>query len=75
MTYTIHTSNIRNIRQDDAGFYITDGLRIAARAGLEISPECPKDVAYTIQQAMSKKWITFVANIKDNELLWETLNK
>ena len=75
MTYTEHKSTIRPIKQDDPGFYISDGYKLAGRAGLVISPDCPSDIAFAIRQAMSNKWITMVAHIKDSELMWEELSR
>lgn len=75
MTYTKHKSIIRSIRQDDPGFYISDGYTLAGRAGLAISTDCPSDIAFAVRQAMSNKWITMVANVKDSELMWERLGE
>ncbi len=75
MKYTTHESNIRNIRQDDPGFYIHDGVVVAARAGIEISPDCPSHEAFVIRQAFAKGWIRLIANVKDNEMIWEILSK
>jgi hypothetical protein len=75
MNYTSHTSNIRNIRQGDPGFYIYDGVVAAARAGIEITSDCPSDEAFIIRQAFAKGWIQLVANVKDNELVWESLSQ
>lgn len=73
MTYTSKPTTIKTIRQDESGFYISDGYRIAGRAGIEISPECPAEYRRMIQVAMANKWVTFVAQIHDHELMWEQL--
>jgi hypothetical protein len=75
MTYTAHNSTIRSIRQDELGFYIHDGVTVAARAGIEFSPECSDYLASIIRSAFSKGHIKLVAHVKDNELMWETLSK
>ncbi len=75
MTYTAHESNVRTIRQKDPGFFITDGITVAARAGVEFDPKCPRYEEEIIRRAFSLGYITLVANVKDNELLWETLSQ
>jgi len=75
MTYTAHESNVRTINQDDPGFYITDGITVAARAGVVFDPKCPKYEHDTIRRAFSLGYIKLVANVKDNELFWETLGQ
>lgn len=75
MKYTAHESNIRTIRQDESGFYIDNGLTIAPRACVEYTNTCPGYVQQTINMALAKGQIKLVANVKDNELMWETLSK
>jgi hypothetical protein len=75
MKYTAHESNIRTIRQDEPGFYINNGLTIAPRAGVEYTNTCPGYVQQTINMAIAKGQIKLVANVKDNELVWETLGQ
>ena len=75
MNYTTHQSNIRTIKQDEIGFYVHDGITVAARAGLEFSPECSDYLKSIIQSAFSKGHVTLVAHVKDNELMWETLSQ
>lgn len=75
MTYTAHQSNVRIIKQDEPGFYITDGITVAARAGVVFDPKCPRYEEETIRRAFSLGYIKLVANVKDNELMWETLSQ
>ena len=75
MTYAVHKSTIREIRSDDPGFYLTDGVAVAGRAGIVVHPECPDDHAFVIRQALSKKWISLTSRVYDNELVWEELNR
>ncbi len=75
MKYTAHESNIRTIRQDEPGFYINNGLTIAPRASVEYTNTCPGYVQQTINMAIAKGQIKLVANVKDNELMWETLGQ
>ena len=64
---------IVHIRQDEPGFYITAGVKMAGRAGFEISADCPQNIAQMISAAYSKGWIIPVANMLESELMWEEL--
>jgi hypothetical protein len=75
MTYTAHKSNVRTIKQNDPDFYIHDGLQTVGRAVLTIHAECPESHAIYIHQALSRGYISLTSNVKDNELVWETLSK
>jgi hypothetical protein len=74
MKLTNHISDIKTIRSTDKDFYIFDGPVMAARAGLEISPTCPKEYRTIIQQALRYGYIKPVAHIKKSELTWEKLS-
>ena len=75
MTFTERKSNIKEIREGDPGFYINDGMAVAGRAGLVIHPECPKDHAFFIHQAVARKYISLTSRVYDHELVWEELSK
>lgn len=75
MTFTTTKSNIKEIREGDTGFYISDGMTIAGRAGLVIHPECPKDHALFIHQAIARKYISLTSHVYDHELVWEELSR
>lgn len=75
MTFAGHKSNIKEIREGDSGFYISDGHTIAGRAGLIIHPECPKDHAFYIHQAVARKYISLTSRVYDHELVWEELSR
>ena len=75
MMYTEHKSTIRPIRQDEPEFFISDGYITTGRASFTIAADCPSDVALLIRQALNKKWLTIVANVKDSELMWERLGE
>lgn len=75
MIFTETKSNIKEIREDDPGFYISDGMTVAGRAGLIIHPECPKDHAFYIHQAVSRKYISLTSRVFDHELVWEELSR
>jgi hypothetical protein len=75
MTYTEHKSTIRPIKQDEPEFFISDGYITTGRASFTIAADCPGDIALIIRQALNKKWLTVVANVKDSELVWEALSE
>jgi hypothetical protein len=52
-----------------------DGITLVPRASLEILTQCPDSVRDQIQWAMAKGWLQPVANLPDNELMWENLKK
>ena len=65
---------IVSIRQDEPGFYIREGVKMAGRAGFEISKDCPKDYARIIGEAYNKGYIIPVANMLESEYMWEKLS-
>lgn len=75
MIVTPKLSDIRTITQDDPGFYISDGMTVASRAGFEISPGCPEAEAQTIRKAFASGWIKMIARTRDQELVWEALSR
>lgn len=75
---TIETSpdkNIISIRQDEPGFYIKAGIKMAGRAGIEISKDCPQHIAQIISEAYEKSWIIPIANIRESHYMWEKLGE
>lgn len=64
---------IKMILQDDPGFYITDGLAVAGRAGYILSPDCPQYCANVINKAWQQGWIKPVAHMLESEYMWEKL--
>jgi hypothetical protein len=52
-----------------------DGVMVIPRASLEILSECPWQVRDQINYALAKGWLQPVANLPDNELMWENLKK
>ena len=75
MTYTTTKSKFRSIRSEDNDFFISDGYRITARAGIEISTNRPTDYKRMIHYAYEQGWITLVANMYDHEYMWEELSQ
>jgi hypothetical protein len=75
MTYTIHQSQIRTIRQEDPNFLIQDGLTITPRAGFEISNTCPRQYKLMIMEAIKNGWLQPIANLTERELIFMGLTK
>ena len=75
MTYTVHQSQIRTIRQEDPNFTIRDGLIIASRAGFEISNTCPRQYKSMIMEAIKNGWLQPVAHVTEREFIFMGLTK
>jgi hypothetical protein len=52
-----------------------DGIVVVPRATIEILEQCPQAVRDQIGWAMAKGWLQPVANLPDDELMWENLKK
>lgn len=74
MTYKLHQSRLRTIRQGDQDFMLEDGFVRAPRAGFHILPECPREYRLIITECIDKGWIKPVATVYDNELMWDRLS-
>jgi hypothetical protein len=68
-------TNIRTIRQNDPDFQMQDGFVLVPRAHLHIMPDCPLEYRRMITIAVDQGWLKPVANVRDNELMWETLSQ
>jgi hypothetical protein len=75
MTYTLHKSQIRTLKQSDPNFVIYDGLMQAPRAGFEISQDCPREHKLIIMEAIKNQWLMPVANLTERELIFVGLTK
>ena len=60
--------------EGEAGFYMTDGIRLVPRAALEISDKCPSNTKYLILDAIQNGSVKVVAYVKDREYTWEKLS-
>lgn len=69
MTFKVHQSQIRTIRQDDPRFQIQDRYVIATRAGFEISQGCPVEYKLVLQECINNGWLKPVAHMTERELL------
>ena len=75
MTFTLHKSIVRTIRQDDPDFKIVDGFALVPRAGFHILPECPPSYKQVIMECVNAGWLKPVAHIKDYELMLDKLHE
>jgi len=77
MTFKVQKSHgYKMLKPGDNNFtFCPNGVTLVPRASLEISPNCPKDYAYIIQQAVQNGWLKPVANMRDPEYTMELLRQ
>ncbi len=73
MTYTIHKPTTRRIYRGQSGFDMIDGVKLVPRAEIEILEQCPTNIRDQITWYIAKGWIQPVANVRDDELVWDRL--
>ena len=73
MTYTMHKPTTRRIYRGQSGFTMTDGIKLVPRAEIEILAQCPQGIRDTVAFAIAKGYVQPVANVRDEELVWEKL--
>ena len=73
MTYTVHKSTTRRICRGQPGFDIIDGVKLVPRAEIVVTDECPTNMVDMLIYANLKGWIQPVANVRDEELVWDKL--
>lgn len=73
--FKVTQTSIRTLKQGDPKFHIIDGLVMAPRAGFEVGSGCPKEYKQIISECIGRGWLRPIANVKDNELFWEELQK
>lgn len=66
---------IKEVRQGDENFMLTDGFIQYPRAMLHVLPECPADVRYKIMWAVKHGYLKCVAHVPGKEITWEQLIK
>jgi len=74
MTFTLHKSQLRTLRQDDPNFMIQDGFVRAPRAGFHILSECPKEYKMIISECINNGWLKPVAHITEREYIFMGLS-
>ena len=75
MTFKIHQSTVRTLKQGDRHFNITDKLLVTPRAGFEISKDCPYNHLQILQTCIDRGWLKPVAHITERELLFMGLTE
>ena len=52
-----------------------DGIKMVPRAEIMVLKECPTNMVDMINYAIAKGYIQPVANVRDEDLVWEKLAK
>ena len=52
-----------------------DGVKMVPRAEVVVLEQCPGNIRDMVNYAIAKGWIQPVANVRDDELVWEKLAK
>lgn len=73
MTFVNYDAKIREIRQGDDDFYITDGTKLSPRAYIEVSDMCPSNLKLSIHRAMADGYLKTVACVREKDYMWEKL--
>lgn len=74
MTYTFHQSTTRRLFRGEPGFHMTDGVKMVPRAEIVVLKECPANMVDMLNYAIAKGYVQPVANVRDEELVWEKLS-
>ena len=75
MSYTFHESTTRRLYRSQDDFFMLDGVKLVPRAEIVVLKECPANIVDMINYAIAKGYIQPVANVRDEELVWEKLAK
>lgn len=73
MTFVTNDTKIKEIKQGDSDFFISDGIRVVPRAYIEVSDICPSNMKLMIHRAMAEGYLKTVACVKDKVYMWEKL--
>ncbi len=73
MSFTVHKSRVKTIRQGDPSFMLRDGFALVPRAMLHITPECPIRVREHINWAVQNGYLKCVSNVYSTEHLRDVL--
>lgn len=68
-------TGIKTIRQGDEMFMISAGAYLCPRAGFEITDNIPNTYRDVVAECITRGWLKPVAYMRDNELMWEILQK
>ena len=75
MSYTFHEPTTKRIWRGQPGFSIIDGVKMVPRAEVVVLEQCPAHIRDWVHFAIAKGYIQAVANVRDDELVWEKLAK
>ena len=75
MTFTTNEIKFKKIKQGEADFLMTDGIKLVPRATIEISQRCPSNYASLIQECIGHGWLKPVAYTKESEYVWEKIQE
>ena len=75
MAFTTHKSTTRRIYRGQVDFHIIDGIKMVPRAEIVVLEQCPSNMVDMLNYAIAKGWIQPVANVRDEELVWEKLTQ
>lgn len=75
MTFITPENIFKELKRDDALFYMTDGIKMVPRAGIEISKSCPYNYQQILADCIDRGWVKPIAYIKTKELIWEKLGE
>lgn len=67
--------DIKEVRQGDPNFMLSDGMIMYPRAMMHITPECPVEVRSTIMRAVNAGHLKCVAYVQGKELTWQEMTK
>jgi hypothetical protein len=73
MNLRVHKTVFRTIRPGDPDWHLRDGLIVTPRAGFEITSGCPIEYKRVIQECIRQSWLKPVAQVRDEDLVWERL--
>lgn len=73
MTFTVSKPTTKRLYRGQSGFSLIDGVKLVPRAEIEILDQCPTSVRDQIHYAIAKGWLQVVANVRDEELVWDKL--
>lgn len=75
MKLTSITRKYKMVKPGDDKFTFTEGLLSVNRASIMVDATCPADEKYALQRAIRLGWLTPVAYVRDEELMWELLQE
>ena len=73
MTYTYSKPTTKRLFRGQSGFNIIDGVKLVPRAEIMVLEQCPANIRDAVNYAIAKGWVQPVANVRDEELVWEKL--